>query len=91
MVGIRIVRYLCDIEDRYPDIAKIIKILKWLYYDSVIEARAFLDVCVCRRCGSNLLSVSQECGFRMGREVSKDDNIIKTIFYGSIGTDFDKL
>ncbi len=46
MVGIRIVRYLCDIEDRYPDIAKIIKILKWLYYDSVTEVRVFLDIYV---------------------------------------------
>ncbi len=28
MAGIRVVRYLCDIEDRHSDITKIIKILK---------------------------------------------------------------
>jgi len=46
MAGIRIIGYLCDIEDRHPDTAKIIKILEWLYCDSVIEARAFLDIYV---------------------------------------------
>ena len=46
MVDIRVVGYLCDIEDRYLDIAKIVKILEWLYYDNVIEARVFLGVCV---------------------------------------------
>jgi len=46
MVGIKVIGYLCDIEDRYPDITKIIKIFKWLYCDNVIEARAFLGVCV---------------------------------------------
>src|SRR6266536_2863163 len=34
---------------------------------------------------------SQEYGFRMGRKVSRGDNIIKTMFHGSTGTDFDKL
>jgi len=46
IAGIRVVGYLCDIEGRYPDTAKIIKILKWLYYDSITEARVFLGVCV---------------------------------------------
>ncbi len=46
MAGIRIIRYLCDIEGRHPDTAKIIKIFKWLYYDNVTEARVFLDIYV---------------------------------------------
>ncbi len=44
MVGIRVVGYLCDIEGRHLDTAKIIKILEWLYCDSVIEARVFLGI-----------------------------------------------
>ena len=44
MVDIRIIGYLCDIEDRHLDTAKIIKILKWLYCDNIIEARVFLGV-----------------------------------------------
>ncbi len=44
MVDIRVIGYLCDIEDRHPDTTKIIKILEWLYYDSVIEVRVFLDI-----------------------------------------------
>ncbi len=44
MADIRIIGYLCDIEGRYLDTAKIIKILEWLYCDSVTEARVFLDV-----------------------------------------------
>ncbi len=28
IIDIRVIRYLCDIEDRYPDITKIIKIFK---------------------------------------------------------------
>ncbi len=44
MIDIRVIGYLCDIEGRYLDTAKIIKILKWLYYNNVIEARAFLGV-----------------------------------------------
>ncbi len=46
MADIRVVGYLCDIEGRYPDTAKIIKILEWLYYNSVTEARVFLGVYV---------------------------------------------
>ena len=44
MAGIRVVGYLYDIEGRHPDTAKVIKILKWLYCDSVTEARVFLGV-----------------------------------------------
>ena len=46
MADIRIIEYLCDIEGRHPDTAKIIKILEWLYCDNVTEVRVFLGVCV---------------------------------------------
>ncbi len=46
MADIRIIGYLYDIEGRHPDTTKVIKILEWLYYDSVTEARVFLDICV---------------------------------------------
>ncbi len=37
---------MCDIEGRYPDIVKIIKILEWIHYNNVSEARVFIGVCV---------------------------------------------
>ncbi len=46
MIDIRVIGYLCDIEGRYPDTTKVIKILEWLYYDSVTEARVFLGIYV---------------------------------------------
>ncbi len=44
MFEIKIIGYMCDIEERYPDIVKIIKILKWIHYNNVLEARAFINI-----------------------------------------------
>ena len=44
IADIRVIRYLYDIEDRHPDTSKIIKIFKYLHYDSVTETRVFLDI-----------------------------------------------
>ncbi len=44
MADIRVVGYLYDIEGRHSDTTKVIKIFKWLHYDSVIEAKAFLGI-----------------------------------------------
>ncbi len=37
---------MCDIEGRYPDIVKVIKILEWVYCDNISEARVFISVCM---------------------------------------------
>ena len=44
MPGIKIVDYICDIEERHPDIIKVIKILKQIYCDDISEARAFINI-----------------------------------------------
>src|SRR6266498_4752743 len=48
---------------------------------------SYLDIEFYNRCSFNLLSVWQKYNFRMGREISRGDNIIKTIFHRSTGTD----
>ncbi len=37
---------MCDIEGRHPNTVKMIKILKWIYYDNILEVRIFIGVCV---------------------------------------------
>ena len=44
--GLKIVGYICDIEGRHPDTAKVIKILEWGDCQDVKSARAFIGVCV---------------------------------------------
>jgi hypothetical protein len=44
--GMRIVGFVCDINGRHPDTAKVIKILEWERCDDVSEARAFIGICV---------------------------------------------
>ena len=43
---VKIVKYVCDIEERRPKTAKIIKILEWPLYEDITEVRAFVGVCV---------------------------------------------
>ena len=45
-VGIKIVRYICDVNGRHPDTSKILKILDWPEYTDITSAQAFLGVCV---------------------------------------------
>jgi len=44
--ALRVVGYVCNIDGRYLDTAKVIKILKWPAPTSVCEARAFVGVVV---------------------------------------------
>ncbi len=46
MTDIKMVGYMCDSEDRHPDVSKIIKILKWPPLNNITTARAFIGVCV---------------------------------------------
>ncbi len=46
MNGIKIVSYICSSEGRMPEVAKVIKILEWPPCNSVMEARAFIGICV---------------------------------------------
>ncbi len=41
---IKIISYVCDIEECYLNIVKVIKILEWTYCDNISEARAFISV-----------------------------------------------
>ena len=46
MDGIKIVGFVCGVEGRTPDSAKVIKILEWKPCADIGEARAFIGVCV---------------------------------------------
>jgi len=46
MDRIKIVGFICRVEGRTPNSAKVIKILKWKPYADIKEARAFIGVCV---------------------------------------------
>ena len=38
--------FICDLNDRFLETVKIIKILKWFSCRDVSEVRAFIEVCV---------------------------------------------
>jgi hypothetical protein len=46
MSELRVMRFICDILRRHPNISKIIKIVKWLSPNNIIEAKAFVKVTV---------------------------------------------
>jgi hypothetical protein len=46
MPGLRVIGFIYDILGRYPDIFKMIKIVKWLFPNDVTEARAFIRVAI---------------------------------------------
>jgi hypothetical protein len=46
MPRLRVIEFICDILRRYPNISKIIKIMKWLFSNNVTEAKAFIRVAV---------------------------------------------
>jgi hypothetical protein len=45
MTELKIVEYICDVDGRYSDSLKVLKILSWERCDNVIEARAFIGIC----------------------------------------------
>ncbi len=44
MAGIKVVGYICDSEDRHPDIFKVTKILEWPLSSDIIIVRVFIGV-----------------------------------------------
>ena len=46
MSGLKIMDYMCDANGKYPDVAKVIKILDWPDLVDPTGAQAFLGVCV---------------------------------------------
>ena len=46
MFELKIVDFVCDSNDRFSEIAKIIKILEWSSCRDVSKVRAFINVCV---------------------------------------------
>ena len=44
--GIVIIGYACDYDGRYPEAAKVVKIIKWPPCMNITEAHAFIKVCV---------------------------------------------
>ena len=43
---IRIVKFICNDEEKHPNIVKIIKIVKWSVCTNVAKAREFIEMCV---------------------------------------------
>ena len=43
---IRIVKFICDDDERHFDIVKIIKIVKWFVCTNVAKVRKFIEICV---------------------------------------------
>ena len=75
MAGLKVVGFVCDINGRHPDTAKVIKILDWPDPIDITGARAFLGVCVYYRIwirnfasiAEPIYRITQEgSGFRMG-------------------------
>ena len=46
VVDFKIVDFVCDLNDRFSETIKMIKILKWFSCRNVFEIRAFIEVCV---------------------------------------------
>ena len=46
VVDFKIVDFVCDLNDKFSETAKMIKILKWSSCRDVSEVRAFIEVCV---------------------------------------------
>jgi hypothetical protein len=46
MPRFRVIGFICDALGRYSDIFKIIKIVKWLFPNDIIEVRVFVRVTV---------------------------------------------
>ena len=46
MSELKIVNFVCDLNNKFSEIAKIIKILKWSSYCNISKVRAFINICV---------------------------------------------
>ena len=46
VVNFKIIDFICDLNDKFFETTKIIKILKWSSYQNVFEVRAFIKVYV---------------------------------------------
>ena len=46
VVNFKIVDFICDLNDRFFETTKVIKILKWSFCRDVSEVRAFIKICV---------------------------------------------
>jgi hypothetical protein len=46
MPGLRVIEFIYDILKRYPDIFKMIKIVKWFSPNNVTEVKAFIKVII---------------------------------------------
>jgi hypothetical protein len=46
MPGLRVIKFICDILKRHPDTFKVIKIIKWLFPNDIIEVKAFVKMTV---------------------------------------------
>jgi hypothetical protein len=43
---LRVIDFVCDVERRHSDTAKIIKILNWFSCQDVVDVREFIEICV---------------------------------------------
>jgi rRNA processing protein Gar1 len=46
MSRFRVIGFICDILGRYPNTFKVIKIVKWLFPNNIVEAKTFIRVTV---------------------------------------------
>jgi hypothetical protein len=43
---LRVVEFVCDVEERHSDTTKIIKILNWFSCQDAVDVREFIEICV---------------------------------------------
>jgi hypothetical protein len=43
---LRVIKFICDVEKRYLNTTKVIKILNWFFYQNVVDVREFIEICV---------------------------------------------
>jgi hypothetical protein len=86
---LRIVEFVCDVERRHSDTAKMIKILNWLFCQNVVDVREFIEICVFYRVFiADFVFIAQSIYALLKKNVSfvwkfvqqKAMNILKIVF-----------
>jgi hypothetical protein len=89
---LRMIDFVCDVEKRHSNTAKVIKILNWLFCQNAVDAREFIEICVFYRIFiANFVFIAQSIYAFLKKNVffvwdstqQKAMNIFKIVFINS--------
>jgi hypothetical protein len=89
---LRVIDFVCDVEKRHSDTAKIIKILNWFFCQNVVDVREFIEICVFYRVFiANFTFIAQSIYVLLKKNIffvwnsikQKAMNIFKIVFINS--------